>query len=60
MSQQEGCLPLIPLISVFEQLEKEKVKGNQLTLLNLKTAVDMEIVVMVSRYVLFLILQVII
>ena len=60
MSQQEGCLALISLISVFEQLEKEKAKGNQLTLLNLKTAVNMEIVVMVSRYVLFLILQVII
>jgi len=60
VSQQEGCLALIPLISVFEQLETEKAKGNQLTLLNLKTAVNMEIVVMVSRYVLFLILQVII
>jgi len=60
VSQQEGCLALISLISVFEQLEKEKAKGNQLTLLNLKTAVNMEIVVMVSRYVLFLILQVII
>ena len=41
MSQQEGCLALIPLISVFGQLEKEKAKGNQLTLLNLKTAVNM-------------------